>query len=953
MHKFLEDCARYVYSRFHADLKNITIVFPNRRSGVFFSAYLRKQLVSPVIGPTITTVNELLQTMSPLIPAEKLRLITILHEVFRNVTGSTESLDEFYFWGEVLLADFDDIDKYLINAKDLFQNIAGLKDIEHHFDYLTEEQKATLQRFWGSLGSWKEWEHERKFVTVWEKLFEVYDSFRNELRKVNAGYPGMIMRDGVENYGVGTLTENLTGYIFIGLNALHACEKHLFARLQMENKAVFLWDYDSYYVDNPVNDAGKFLRENLSMFPAPDDFSGYNHAFRDSKTIRIISVPSLTGQSQILPAFFQQHAAAIPEEGDFDNTALVLADESLLFPVLGAIPQNIANINVTMGYPVKDSPVAGFLSLLSALLRNTRCEIGEAPRFYYKFVTDILNHPLLVEEAREKTEPFLKGVVAGNKIYLSPEELQFSDIHSLVFRVPDSVAGYPDYFLGIMAMLYRKTEAKSGYMVARELISQVYVALERMFSAIREVRQELSPAVFFKILNQYIGKVSVPFEGEPLSGLQVMGILETRCLDFDNVVILGLNEEVWPRTGAAPSMIPYHLRKAFGLPGMDDQDAMYAYYFYRLIQRARRVTATWNTIREGLSGGELSRYGFQLMMLSPHKVHISTFDYPFVNRTSGEIVIPSGEEITRKLLAVNNSGKALSPSAINTWLGCTLRFYFRYVLNIEEPEEVAEEIDRRIFGNIFHKAVENLYASCSGKLIVGDHLSKMLKDRESAEMCVRRAFATEFFKVPEEEAGSIDLQGKARLIYTTILSYIVNLIELDKAYAPLRILSLEKGYYTTFQIQVGNDMVPIVVGGKIDRLDEVDGVLRVIDYKTGNLESRDLSFRTMEELTDTLSKTRKKEVVQALIYSLVLKRDHFSGHKISALIYPVLKLSDTALNPQIRRDGQEMEIGEIRSEWESSLIAVLEQIYSPAGVFRQTQYKERCRYCPYRQICMR
>ena len=953
MPKFLESCANYIYTRYAAELKDITIVFPNRRSGVFFSAYLRRQLTGPVIGPSLTTVNELLQAQSPLIPAEKLRLITILHEVFKKITGSNESLDDFYFWGEVLLADFDDIDKYLVNAGDLFRNLAGIKNIEQQFDYLTEEQKLTLERFWGSLGNWQSRGHESEFIAIWDKLFAVYEMFRNELRKINAGYPGMIMRDGVENQETGAAMPESSRYIFIGLNALNNCEKHLFLKLQKEGRALFFWDYDSYYLDNPVNDAGKFLRENLRMFPSPEDFMPDCQSFRTEKSVEIISVPSFTGQSQVIPAFFESCASAVPEEGNFDSTAIILADETLLFPVLGAIPESFENINVTMGYPVKNSPVAGFISLLVALLRNTRTGNDGNTRFYYKVVADILNHPVLAGEADEKTGLFLKSVVAGNKIYLTPEELQFSDIHTLIFRVPSSVAGYPDYFMQILELLYVKAGSTPGNLVVKELIYQLYLAFERMFSAIREVQQELSPSVFFRVMSHYTGQVSVPFEGEPLSGLQVMGILETRCLDFENVVIIGLNEDTWPRSGTAPSMIPFNLRKAFGLPGIDDQDAMYSYYFYRLIQRARRVTASWNTIREGLSGGELSRYGFQLMMLSPHKVKTDTFDFPFINRPPDEIIIHSSEEISKKLLALNNSGKALSPSAINTWLGCSLRFYFRYVLNIEEPDEVSEEIDRRIFGNIFHKAVEYLYTPWSGENIDRSQLSTLKKDQALIGRCVRRAFATEFFRIPEEEAENIVFQGKAQLIYSTILNYISNLIELDKSYAPVRIVSLEKGFYARFNIRTGGKAETVRVGGNIDRLDEADGQLRVIDYKTGNLESSDLSFRSLESLMDTSLKTRKKEVVQALIYSLVLKKEYFPGKKISAVIYPILKLADSTMNPNIRMDGSEMEIGDISDEWESSLISVLEQIYSPDGVFNQTPFKERCSYCPYKQICMR
>lgn len=339
------------------------------------------------------------------------------------------------------------------------------------------------------------------------------------------------------------------------------------------------------------------------------------------------------------------------------------------------------------------------------------------------------------------------------------------------------------------------------------------------------------------------------------------------------------------------------------------------------------------------------------MLLSGHDVQSRIQEYPFVGSQPESISIQSDRNMATRLLAANTAGRALSPSAINTWLTCSLKFYFRYVLSMEEPDEVSEEIDRRVFGNIFHKAIENLYTPYTGRELDLNTLQALAKDMQPIEQCIIRAFNTEYFKVNESETGQRPLEGKARLIFYTIRSYIFKLLELDMKYAPLSIISLEKGYYAPFTIRIEGKEHAVTVGGKIDRLDTVGGMLRVIDYKTGNLKSADLSCRNLMDLLDRDQKTLKKEIIQALIYSLVLKRNYYQGDQVSGAIYAILQMGDEEVNPFIRIGGSLLEIGEIQSEWESMLTDLLEELYSPEAVFSQTKYTERCQYCAYKQIC--
>ena len=953
MHRFLESCASYIYEKHHNDLQNICLVFPNRRSGVFFTAYLQKLLKKPVLGPEITTINELLLSLSGLRVPDHLWLISYLYDIYRKKTGTHESFDDFYYWGEMLLADFDDTDKYMVDARDMFRNLAELKEIEQGFDYLTDSQKKALMQFWGSVKNWEQRSLQKNFLSFWDSLHNVYEEFRSGLTAMGLGYGGMVIRDGVEQLDITSSKLKADKYFIIGLNVLNACEKKVFMWLKEQGRAEFFWDYDLYYHENPINDAGKFLRENILLFPPPADFSLDNRSFSKSKNIEIFSIPSSYGQSQVIPLFFNEKK--LEEIRKFDDVAIVLADETLLFPVLGAIPAAAGKVNVTMGFPLKHSSLMGLISLLRSLLQNTRIDPGNHVRFYYRPVFDILKHQLLSRVEPEKVRLQMQKWSAGNTIYLGAEELGFSSLHEAIFSLPQDVSGYPDYFLLILERLYHSFAEGEANQMTRELIFHLYEAIDKLKRVMTdpEIPKSviMSPSIFFRLLNQYLGQVSVPFEGEPIAGIQVMGILETRCLDFENIIIIGLNEETWPRAFTAPSLIPYNIRKAFGLPGIDDQDAMYSYYFYRLIQRAENVTAAWNTIREGTSGGELSRYAFQLMLHSPHEVMNRSLDYPFSGKPLSTIAVPSGKEISQLLLNGNRQGKALSPSAIIQFLSCRLKFYFKYVLKLEEPDEISEEIDRRTFGNLFHKAVENLYQPLVGKMIDKKTFTDLAKDKVALESAIRRAFATEYFKIGESGAGSIGLDGKALLIFSTLRTYLRNMVEVDSENAPLYLFSLESSFYHVLPVEIDGVVRDIKIGGKIDRLDQLNGVVRVIDYKTGSLNPYDLSCKTLGEVFIPEKKNIKKEILQALVYGYILKSDAYHHADIGATIYAILKLQDESFNPVIRINNKPLSMNEVWQETGDYLRSIVRDIYSADTIFDQTEFIERCEYCPYKGIC--
>ncbi len=946
MERFLSQCARYIFEKHAGSLQNICLVFPNRRSGVFFTSYLQKQIETPVIGPQVTTVNELVRSYSDWNSGEKLELISILYDVFCKHTKSTESFDEFYFWGEILLADFNDIDRYLVNAKDLFTNITDLKEIESIFDYLTDDQKKALEQFWGNIAASDKSAFREKYISIWDKLYPIYAEFKQQLRQSEQAFPGMIDRDVVECAKEGGLSFDFQQYYFIGLNALNSCEIQLFDALQKVGKATFLWDYDSSYLDDDQNEAGYFLRQNLRRFPAPEDFDLNTTVFSQRKQIKLVAVSSVYGQAQEMPLFLEDTAMNYKKQ--FDNTAVVLADESLLFPALGAIPENIGTINITMGYPVRNSVVYGFILLLVNLLKNKRKE-KKGYTAFHRYVTDILNHQLLGDREKEKTAEYVTMLKQMNRISVDLSEIDFSPLHHQIFSLPEKTDNYSRYFLSVLGMLYHQ-QKESGDLMLLELIYSIYQAIEKLDAVVRKAlgkhQHPLTETIYFRLFSQYIGQISVAFEGEPLSGLQVMGILETRCLDFENLIILGLNENKWPRKFTAPSFIPFNIRKGFGLPGIDEQDAMYGYYFYRLIQRAKNTTATYSVVKEGIGTGELSRYGYQLQYDSVHKPEMLNLDFVFANDPVDSIYIPGSKDISRRLVENNTEKHPLSPSAINTYLNCPLKFYFHYVVRLPEPDEVKEEIDGVLFGNIFHDSMEELYSGFVGKEIDKSDLEQLSKNRMLINNEITKQIARHYFKQEPPFKKAIVLEGKSLLIFENIKTYLFQLIRQDMDYAPFKVVSLEQSYKRRFEVN-GQQLW---VGGKIDRIDEKNGRIRVLDYKTGNVKY--LSAPSVEDIFERDAKDPKKEILQALIYCWGLT-EQMPETDIQPGIYSLRKLFESKFKWEIEINRRQIVFRDVEPEFEDELQKLLAEIYNEGIGFKQTEFTDKCKYCPYSGICRR
>ena len=947
MNPFLKQVASYLYQNHRSELSDFCLVFPGRRAGVFFTAYLNELVEAPMLSPEIITINELISSISGLQQADQVALVLKLQEVYSKVTGHQEPLDEFFFWGEILLSDFDDIDKYMLNADDLFRNISDLKDLENQFEYLTAEQKAAIEEFWGNLEKVPHSFNKEKFIGIWIKLAAIYHQFRESLRQNNMAYSGMIYRDVADGLAEQLPTElKAKKYVFVGFNALNSCEKAIFKKLDNLHKAMFFWDYDEFYLKDNENEAGRFLRTNMISFPAPKNFIPDKSPSPQNRKITLVSVPGNITQAQAIN--IPQVVKSFRLDKRFDNTAFVLADENLLIPVVSAVGMNFADINITMGYPFVSTPVYGFISHLINLQKNVR-KSGKSPVFYHKPVVAILNHQFVVD-AEIKT--YVSGIYKRNKVYLEAGELNINPFVLKIFARPESWLEILDYFLDVLKELALKFDSSGNDQVKleSEYLFQAFLAVQRLKDTLEALNVPDFPVkILYRLLDQSLRRISIPFEGEPLTGLQIMGLLETRCLDFENLVLFSANEGFLPRIAAGHSFVPYHLRKGFGMPTYEDRDAMFAYYFYRLIQRSEKTVLVYNSITEGIASSEKSRFLYQLLYDSEFEIEELNLSFNFKGTTNEPIRIEANEGHIQKLASVYSESK-LSPSAINTYLDCKLKFYFKYIAGIKEKEELKEEIDAVLFGNLFHYAIELLYKPFENKVVEASALKLLRGDSRRIDEVVRQSIAVKYYLMQPDEVSRLQLSGQSILIASHIRDYIHQLLENDIRFAPFQIVGLEKEYIADYQVVSAESTFSVRIGGIIDRLDQTADGLRIVDYKTGR--NMKLDFKDWPQLVDRNYTDRRKEIFQTLIYSDIVNRTE-NHSDIFPVIYKLDDLFDEEFVPNVIFQSEKLSFHRVAEEFSNIFSDVLSEMFSITNVYDQVKDLQKCSYCPYNKICRR
>ena len=620
MKPFLYQVASLFYEKWGAEVSRLAFVFPNRRTGLFFQKYLSEVADTPLFSPTILTINDLFIQLSGKQSADRISMLFTLYDIYIRQSGSTETFDEFLYWGEMLLNDFDDIDKYMANARMLFSNVTDLREIENDFDFLSDEQIAAIRSFWSSFYPRGDTPNQQQFLAVWQVLYDLYEEFRATLAAEGKGYEGMIFREVVESMERGESPDlPYEQIVFVGLNALSVSEEHFLAQLQKREIADFYWDYVSDKVTDPDNKASYFVSRNLKSFPSSMKLPPEEKVKTE---IEVIGIPSGIGQAKhvyTLLSDWCKEAEMSSEEAL--RTAVILPDEHLLIPVLNAIPEQIRRINVTMGYPLAGTPVASLIEYILALQKNVRY-IDRNPLFYFRDVLPVLNHRYILSTSPEIISSLVKEITENNKIYISHTELGKTPLLEILFTPVTGVEAFSDYLIKVLEELNKVMSALSDEEeedatlrtndLEQEFIFHYFTTVNRMKEVMKDARIEMKIDTFFRLLKRVTDTITIPFHGEPLSGLQIMGVLETRALDFDRLIILSMNEGIFPQRKAANSFIPYNLRRGFGLPTYEHQDSVWAYHFYRLIERASHVSLLYDTRSNGLQTGEVSRFVHQL-----------------------------------------------------------------------------------------------------------------------------------------------------------------------------------------------------------------------------------------------------------------------------------------------------------------------------------------------------
>lgn len=959
MESFLKLVAADLYKHTEGNLAHTAVVFPNKRAGLFFNEYLAQESDSPIWSPAYVSISELFRSLSPWEVGDPVKLVCELYKIFRRETQSTETLDDFYFWGEMLISDFDDADKNKVDTDKLFSNLQDLRNIMDDYTFIDDEQEEAIRQFFQNFSIERRTALKERFISLWNVLGNIYKGFRESLASQNIAYEGMMYRHVIEHLDVDKLPYEK--YVFVGFNVLNKVEHTLFTQLKDAGKAVFYWDYDEFYMKENrqavTHEAGEFIRRNLRDFPSPLSGELFKNLSKP-KEVHYIASSTENAQARYLPQWIRNNLTT-PEK----ETAVVLCNEALLQPVLHSLPAEIKHVNITMGFPLSQTPVYSFLIALLEL--HTHGFNFKSGRYTFQSVVTLLKHPY-TRQLTGQAELLEKELTRNNRFYPLPGELGKDEFLTRLFT---PLSGNLNLCIRLsetlqqVASIYQAntsgTEDTDAFnQLYRESLFKAYTTINRFRTLIEEDELTVQSETFRRLLVKVLSTTNIPFHGEPAIGMQVMGVLETRNLDFRHLVLLSVNEGQLPKSGGDSSFIPYNLRKAFGMTTIEHKIAVYAYYFYRLLQRAERITLIYNTSSDGLNRGEWSRFMLQFLIEWPHPITRQFLEAGQSPQGTSPITVEKTPDVMRRmqsLFDVRANPKAkFSPSALNYYLDCPLKFYYRYVAGLSAPDEVSAEIDSATFGSIFHYAAEHIYKDLTthGKVINKEALETLLRNEVKLQDYVDTAFKKLFFNVPQNEKP--EYNGVQLINSAVIARYLKQLLQNDLRYAPFTFIASEMEVDEPIDIQTPKGVIKSRIGGIIDRMDSKDGTLRIVDYKTGG----DADTPPHVESLFIPDKKRSNYVFQTFLYAAIMCRKQPTMKIAPALLYihraatetysPVIQMGESRKPKEAVEDFSKYE-----KEYRERLQRLLEEIFNPEKSFTQTEIIEKCTYCDFKALCKR
>lgn len=946
MHQpFLEKLALHIREKYPAMGRRLCIVLPNRRAGLFLKRHLIPAGGAPVWAPSIFSMEDFAARLSGLQVADPLELMTTLYEAHRKTEGSAASdFDGFYGWGRGLIRDFDDIDQYLIKPETLFT-------------YLSESKAMTL---W-NMDQRPLTDFETKYLRFFNSLTAYYKEYTRDLTGRKNAYHGLACRtiaEAPEAYCDAVQWDHI---IFAGFNALTPAQRTMIRYFIKTEKAETLWDADAYYLENTHQEAGLFLRK----YKEDRSLGGFHeitdHFKTSARNITIAGVPRFTAQANLAGSILRN----LTEKGDpaiLNKTAVVLADESLLLPLLNAIPPEAGDFNITMGFPLQQSPVYNlFDSIFEMHVHATEGKTAGEPRFYFRHLLAVLQHSYIqylagqqalasiIAHIRNSNKPFV-GIPDLKAISGEPDSP--GELLHLLMKKPDSVYGFTQQLAGIINTL------KNGLTTGAEKERKINQAENEILYNIALIINRLQ---IFTGKADYIGELRtlhtlfresaaaspVAFYGEPLKGIQVMGMLETRVLDFENIILVSANEDILPSARNHNSFIPFEIRREFGLPTHHEQQAVFAYHFYRLLQRCTNAWLIYNAESDELGGGEKSRFLSQIMHELPAYSplnRISEIKPAFDAKlgTPGEITVDKDEAVIEKLISISRKG--ISPTAITQYLNCSLKYYFNYVLGLGETEEVEETMDFRTLGTIIHEVVQRFLEPFVGSFPTEHDYRQM---QQQAGEAIAGALQKHF-------PGGETTKGRNLLIIKVAEVWIRRFLEMEAeaGYNPANgdhLIALEKQLTASLTIDVpGQGKITVTLKGTADRIDRVNGHTRIIDYKTGKVEARSLKIKDVAAVFMP-AKEIKEKALQLFFYLYLAGKENIATADFSAGIITFRSLKDGYLPLLVTDAGNQAAL----EAFENELTGLLEELFDPGVPFAQTSFREHCSNCPYRAICNR
>ena len=951
---FLEYVAEDLLKKFGTDLSRVTLVFPNKRASLFLNEHLARMADGPLWSPVYTTISQLFRDRSERIVADDIKLVCDLYRIYIQCTGSTETLDHFYGWGMLMLSDFDDIDKNLADAADVFRNLSNIHELDD-VSYLTDEQREALKRFFSNFSDDYNSELKKRFLQLWQNFGDIYNRYNAHLQEEGLAYEGALYREVACNENV---SFDADAYVFVGFNMLQKVEQKLFARLEKAGKAKFYWDFDRYYMEGANNEAGHYIRQYLDAFPNElfnRDEEIYNN-FCQEKKLQFVSASTETIQARFVGHWLQNDAFV--QAGR--KTAVVLCDENLLQTVVHSLPPQVESVNITTGFPLAQSPIFSFVNALISL--QTAGYTKSSARYRLQYVRPVLRHPYSLFLS-ENCSKLLATLEEHHTYYPLRQDLAidegltllFADLEEGVADVQTYHARLVEWMLQLLKCVGTSTQETNDHLM-KEAIYRMYTLFNRLHELIISGDLSVDLITLLRLITQLVQATSIPFHGEPVVGLQVMGVLETRNLDFDNILLLSCNEGNMPKGVNDASFIPYSIRKAHGLTTIDHKVAIYSYYFHRLLQRAKNVTILYNNSTEDGHTGEMSRFMLQMLVESGHHIERLSLQAGQTPNVLQPHAVKKTQSIMEEMLKLEK----LSPTAINRYLRCQLLFFYNIVAGLKESDDETDDIDNRTFGNIFHKSSQLIYEQLmDGNSAVTDRAIKdFLADKSALQRVVDRAFNEELFKVSNTNQRP-EYNGLQLINRGVIISYLKKLLQMDLALTPFRILAMEKQVYNDVLFHVDGKQHPLKIGGYVDRLDEVDEgmgkVIRVVDYKTGRKPQAGVAAFEDIFSGEKVTKNHADYYFQTFLYAAIVRDSAFwNAQKLPvspALLF--IQQASAEENDPVLRLGKERvdDVAAYRDEFWAGLQSLLEEIFDKDRPFEPTEDRERCTRCPYRQVC--